>query len=244
MMKKNLKLTVLLFNLLTFTACINTFTTDKIKGQAIIIDNFKDKNPLERLYIEVKYTNDEGYTFNSLSGSATDENGYFEIDTEYKTGLLSLDSWAIANVYTDINQSEKLGSFGFQFPKHTYDYMTIHLDTFSLPHNIWVIPVIKDLGSYQPDEISIDFYNCDVVDTSNTNMTFRDSFTVNQTLNPVEIKMTMNIQHWLTYGSGELARGSLKINNEEIGFGYFRLEEVKHSSEGDVFYLNFTVEKD
>lgn len=243
MIKKNIKFGVLFFSLLAFTACFDTYITDEIKGQAVIIDNFKDKNPLGGLYIEVEYTDDEGYNYDFLSSSITDENGFFKIETDYKPGLFSLDSWAIANVYTDINRSEKLGSFGFQVPEHTYKYKTIHLDTFSLSHNVWVIPVIKDLGDYQPDEIFIDFYNCDLVDSTLRKMTFRDSVTVNQTLTPVEIKMTMNMQHWLSFGSRELARGSLRINNEEVAFGYFKLEKAKHTFEGDTLYLNFTVEK-
>lgn len=242
MMKKSMQYLIIGCSLFVFTTCIEPFTADKIKGQAIIVDNFKDRNPLEGLNIEVEYTNDEGYSYDFLSSSITDENGYFEIDTDYKAGFLGLDSWAIANVYTDIHQGEKLGSFRFQFPEGTYKYKTIHLDTFSLQHHVWLVPVIKDLGDYQPDEISIDFYNGDLVDATQKNMTFSNDIAVNQTFPPVEMKMTMNMQHWLSFGTRELARGSLRLNSQEVGFGYFKLEDAKHTCEGDTLYLEFMVE--
>lgn len=242
----NTKSIILLFTLVTFTACINSVVTEKIKGEAIIVDNFIDKNPLQGLNVEVEYTNDEGYNYDFLSSSITDENGYFAIDTEYKTGVFNLDSWSVANVYTDANHSEQLGSFSFQFPAHTYDYQTIHLDTFSLQHNVWIVPVIKDLGDYQPDEITIDFHNADLVDETQKNMTFSDNITVNQTFTPVEMKMTMNMQHWLASGEGRalIARGGLRINSEEVAFGYFWSHDAMRTVEGDTLYLEFTMEED
>ena len=244
MMKKSMQYLIICCSLFVFTACIESFTADKIKGQAIIVDNFKDRNPLEGLYVEVEYTRDEGYNYDFLSSSITDENGYFEIDTDYQAGFLSLDSWAIANVYTGANHSEQLGSFSFQFPEGTYKYKTIHLDTFSLQHHVWIVPVIKDLDDYQPDEIAIDFYNADLVDDTQKNMTFSNNIAVNQTFMPIEMKMTMNMQHWLSFGSRELARGGLRVNAEEVAFGYFRLEDAKRTVEGDTLYLEFTVEED
>ncbi len=218
--------------------------TDEIRGNAFIVDDFKDKNPLEGLYIEVEYTNNEGRTYDFLVGNTTDKNGYFEIDTKLKGDYFSIDSWAVANVYSDTEYSDTLGYFGFQFSDDTYSYETIYLDTFSLSHNIWVIPRISSLGDYQPDEITIDFQNCELIDTSLTNMTFYGSVVVNQTFTPVEIKMTMNIQHWLSFGTREFARGNLKIDSKEIGYGYFKLEESKHTIEGDTLYLNFDIIKE
>ncbi len=56
--------------------------------------------------------------------------------------------------------------------------------------------------------------------------------------------MTMNIQHWLSFGTREFARGNLKIDSKEIGYGYFKLEESKHTIEGDTLYLNFDIIKE
>ena len=53
----------------------------------------------------------------------------------------------------------------------------------------------------------------------------------------------MNTQHWLSYGTGDLARGSLKKDTKEIAFGYFKLEKFKRTIEGDTLYLDFNVEK-
>ncbi len=235
----NYKTILILFATLILTACIDE--TERIKGHAIIVDNFIDRNPIENLYIEVKYTTDGGYTWNFLSSSKTDKYGYFEIDASYKTYFMNLDRGEHAIVYTDSEHSDTLGRFGFQFPDNTYSYVTIHLDTFSLSHKIWVIPRISSLGNLQPDEISIEFNNCELADTSQTNMTFRGSIDVNRTFTPIEIIMSMNTQHWLSYGTRYLATGSLKKNSQKIGFGYFKLEECKHTIEGDTLYLNFNV---
>lgn len=240
-----IKTIILLFPAFLMTSCIDDYLgPERIKGQAVIVDNFKDKNPLDGICIEIVYTKDEGYTYHYLSNSVTDTNGYFEIDTEYKAGYFNIDSWAIAYVYSDSEYSDTLGSFRFQFPANTYDYKTIHLDTFCLSHNIWVIPRISSIGDYQPDEVSINFYNCELVDTSFINMTYAGSVEVNQQFSPVEIIMSMNMQHWLSYGTREFAFGTLKIESEEIGFGYFKLKEYKHTIEGDTLYLDFDFEQD
>jgi hypothetical protein len=55
--------------------------------------------------------------------------------------------------------------------------------------------------------------------------------------------MNMNTQHWLSYGTREFARGGLKKDNNEIAFGYFKLEKSKRTVEGDTLYLDFNVEK-
>jgi hypothetical protein len=56
--------------------------------------------------------------------------------------------------------------------------------------------------------------------------------------------MNMLLQHWLTYGSRELAYAQLMKNSERIGFGYFTLEEFKHTNEGDTLCVNFDVHQD
>jgi len=232
---------IILFATLIFSACDIIDVNDEIRGDAFIVDNFIDKNPLEGLYIEIEYTRDEGYTYDFLTSSITDNNGYFEIDEKIENSYLCIDCWTVANVYSDTDYSDTLGHFGFQFFDDTHGYKTIHLDTFSLSHNIWVMPRIGSLGDLEPDEISIDFYNCELIDTSLTNMTFYGAVDVNQTFTPVEIKMTMNIQHWLSYGTRELAWGSLKKDSQQIGIGSFRLEDSKHTIEGDTLYLNLDI---
>jgi hypothetical protein len=232
---------LLLFAIGLFTAC--DLDNDRIRGHAVIVDNFKDKNPLEGVSIELKYTTDEGYNYNFLQSVTTDKNGYFKIDAEYKTDFMCIDCWTVAEVYSDLDHTDTLGNFGFQFANNTYSYKTIHLDTFSLSHKIWIIPRIINLGGFQPDQISIDFYNCDLVDNSKKEITYSGAVKVNQTFTPVELEMSMNTQHWLSYGTGDLARGSLKKDTKEIAFGYFKLEKFKRTIEGDTLYLDFNVEK-
>ncbi len=234
--------TILLFlAIFMLTACGSE--TDKITGQAVIVDNFKDKNPLEGVYVEVEYTNNEGYSYEFLNSATTDKNGYFKIDTQFETKFLGIDSWAVANVYSDKEYSDTLGSFRFQYPDKTYSYKTIHLDTFTLSHNIWVIPIIGDLGGFKPDGLSIEFNNCELVDNSKKEVVYSGTVKENQTFAPVELKMTMNTQHWLSYGTRDLARGSLKKDSKEIAFGYFKLVQTKRTTEGDTLYIIFTVDK-
>lgn len=232
---------LILFATVFFSACTLFDLTDEIKGHAVIVDNFKDRNPLEGVYIELMYTKDEGYNYEFLTSTSTDQNGYFELDTKYKSEFFSIDSWVFATVYSDVDHTDTLGEFNFYFPEDTYSYETIYLDTFSLAHNIWVVPRINKLGNYQPEEISIDYYNSELVDNSLEVMTFQGPFHENQTFTPVEVKMTMNYQHWLSYGTRHLARGSLRTGNQEIGFGYFKLEDVKHTNEGDTLFIDFDV---
>lgn len=224
-----------------FSACSSE--TDKISGHAFMVNNFKEKKPLEGIYIEIEYTKNEGYKYDLLQSVTTDKNGFFNIDTKFKTDFMCIDCWAVANVYSNKEYTDTLGSFRFQYPNNTYAYTTIHLDTFSLSHNIWVIPKIINLEGYQPDELSIDFDNCELIDSTQKNMNYFGVVNKNQTFTPVQIKMTMNTQHWLSYGTRDLARGSLKKDSKEIAFGYFKLEKSKHTIEGDTLYLNFNVEK-
>jgi len=236
----NLKTNLFCIVCATFMLSACDFETEKIRGQAIIVDNLNDKNPLEGVYIELMYTKDEGYTYTYLYSVTTDKNGYFKIDTEYKNGLFSFDSWLVTNVYSDEEYSDTLGTFSF----HKADgYKTIFLDTFSLAHKVWFIPKIRYLGGYQPDEITIDFYNCALVDCSQKIMTYSGSVNLNQEFTPVQIKMSMNAQHWFSSGTSSLARGSLKKDSKEIGFGYFKLEKTKHTVEGDTLFLYFDAEK-
>ena len=235
------KILFVLFTIGLLTAC--ELDNDRIRGQAVIVDNFKDKNPLEGIIIELKYTKDEGYNYNLLQSVTTDKNGYFKIDAEYKTGFMCLDCWTVAEVYSDLEHTDTLGNFGFQFADKTYSYKTIHLDTFSLSHKVWIVPRIIDLGGFQPDQLSIEFDNCKLVDKSKKEMDYFGTISNNQTFAPVEMEMTLNTQHWLSYGTRDLARGSLKKNAKEIAFGYFKLENVKRTIEGDTLYLDFNVEK-
>lgn len=223
------------------SACERIEATDKLSGTAIIVDNFKNNMPLEGIYIEVEYAKDESAPSEIIASTTTDKNGFFEINERYASGLLNLDSWLVAHVYKDAKYSDTLGEFGFQFPKNTFRYKTIHLDTFSMPYNIWVIPRISTLSNLQPDEITIEFFNCEVVDAAQKNITHSGTVSLNQTFTPAEIKMTMNMQHWLMYGSKEIAKGTLKKGGQTIGFGHFKLEETKRTVEGDTLYLDFDV---
>lgn len=55
-----------LLSMLLLSSC--GFDTEKIKGHAVIVDNFTDRNLLEGIYIEITQTNDEGYTYEIVDG--------------------------------------------------------------------------------------------------------------------------------------------------------------------------------
>lgn len=230
---------ILLFTLLFLAGCSdNHFSTERIQGHAVIVDNYKDKNPLKGIYIEIVYTNDGGYTYNYLASTTTDSDGYFEFDVTNSTGYFNLDYKALATVYSDSDYSDSLGSFAFQFAEDTFKYKTIHLDTFSLSHNVILIPEIKGLGDSLPGDLSVR-YSCELVDATMANMNFSGPFYENQTLEPVEMIMSMNYQHWLRYGSRDLAFVTAMTGSDTLGFGYFKLENPVYTTHGDTLYLAF-----
>lgn len=49
------------------------------------------------------------------------------------------------------------------------------------------------------------------------------------------------MQHWLSYGTNHLACGSLQKNGKENAFGYYKLENKKHTVEGDSLFLDFNI---
>jgi hypothetical protein len=230
---------IMLASILLFTACFDSVR--KYKGHAVIVDNFNDRNPLEGVYIEMKYTNVEGGDYKYLDGVTTDKNGYFELNTSFNAPFFGFDSDAYASVYSDTKYTDTLGFFRFQFNDDTFAYLTIHLDTFALSHNIWIIPRIKNLGKHQPDEIVIEFQNCGLVDNSRRTTTYSGNIALNQTFEPVEIIMSMSLQHWLCFGSRDLAFAILKKNNNEIGYGYFKLEKPERTVTGDTLYIDFSI---
>ena len=238
-----LKIVLLLFTIFLFTSCFHPFH-DEIKGHAVIVDNFKDKTPLKGVYIEVEHTEDEGYNYYIIGSATTDETGFFKLDLTFESAIFTIDAWSFAHVYSDTNYTDTLGYFSFQFAEDTYSYQTIHLDTFVLSHTIWVKPRIRDLGAYQADEIIIDYNNCKLIDPSLEYITYSDTIYEGQTYDPVQIEMNMLLQHWLTYGTRHLAYAELMKNSEKIGFGYFTLEEFKHTNEGDTLYVDFDVHQD
>jgi hypothetical protein len=237
------KILFITFTAIMLTSCLSPFY-DEIRGHAVIIDNFTDKNPLVGVYVEVEHTEDEGYNYYVIGSATTDSSGYFNLDLKFESAIFTIDAWSIAYVYSDTAYTDTLGYFSFQFAEDTYSYQTIHLDTFVLSHTIWIKPRIRDLGAYQPDEIIIDYNNCELIDPFSEHIIYSNSIYEGQAFNLVQIEMNMLLQHWLTYGSRELAYAQLMKNSERIGFGYFTLEEFKHTNEGDTLCVNFDVHQD
>ena len=238
-----LKIVLLLFTIFLFTSCFHPFH-DEIKGHAVIVDNFKDKTPLKGVYIEVEHTEDEGYNYYVIGSATTDSTGYFNLDIVFESAIFTIDAWSIAYVYSDTFYTDTLGNFSFQFAEDTYNYKTIHIDTLCLEHNVWVVPRIGSLGDNLADELSTSYHNCPLVDAQKENVSYCSPFYVGQTFDPFEIKMTMRLQHWLTFGSRELGFVVLKKDSETIGYGGFTLVEFKHTNEGDTLYVNFDVHQD
>jgi hypothetical protein len=226
--------------LILLSGCLNKLQeNNEIIGQAILVDNFRDKQPLEHAYIEIEYTSNDGIDPEVIYSTSSNEEGYFEIEAEYQSEYLNIDSWTVAKVYSDQSKTDTLGSFSFQFAEDTYSYKTIYLDTFCLAHQVWLIPRITDLNGCLADEITIEFNNCDPIEPSIKIVSYPNPFNEDQTFPPVEIDMNMNLQHWLRYGSKELAWCRLKLNTQEVGYGYFVLENPYHTKEGDSIYLDF-----
>lgn len=240
-MKSFLKFILALTLLLSLNSCFvaDVFKT-KIKGSAHIIDNFNDKNPLEGLYIEVIYDAADGDGVRVLASAVTDKNGYFELEGEYNDGGFNLDNWECAYVFKDAEKLDTLGWFRFHFADETYEYRTIHIDTFSLEHNIWVKPRIVDLKNEKADGVYLSFYNAKPKLKENLNNELYGEVNEGSTFDAIEIKMPMNTQHWLIYGTRDLATGGLLKNGEAFGSGDWNLNYNRPTKPGDTLFLDFS----
>ena len=237
----HLKLFTFLILSSSLSSCfVEDVVKTKIKGGAHFIDNFNDKNPLEGLYVEAIYDAADGDGIQILASAVTDKNGYFELEGEYFSGGFNLDNWDCAYVFKDAEKLDTLGWFGFQFADETYKYRTIHIDTFSLEHTIWVKPRILDLQKEKSEGVYLSFYNAKPQQNKNKYIEFFGEITEGKTFEPIEVKMPLNTQHWLNFGTRTLATGGLIKSGETFGSGDWKLNYNRPTKPGDTLFLDFS----
>jgi len=223
-----------LSTILLFHSC--SLTTTKLKDGAYIVYDLNSKQPLKGLYVEVTYTADEGSSYDVLASTRTDEDGWFEFDEQHSG---CFDCWSHVHVYSDENYSDTLGGFEYAFPDGALNGARIlHADTFVLEHEVVVIPRIGS-SDVTGDYMSINFHNVDL-NSGNQNQSFTQA--VNQgTQFPTEsFQMTMQLQHWLRFGTGYLAIGVVFDSGVEVESGYFKLSNYSGSVAGDTVYIDYT----
>lgn len=209
----------------------------KIDDGAYIVNNRIDRTPLEGLYIELEYTKDEGSTYKVLASTYTDEYGYFEFDERRKD---CFDCWDRTFVYSDSLYSDTLGGFEYAFQDdNLWGAHVLHVDTFVQEHRLWLVPRMTDLGDLEANGLyihSTSYY------ANSTQWVNGQTIEAGQTYDGIEITMDMQLQHWLSFGTGELARGELRNNGASVGFGYFKAPDTVQTIEGDTLFLDFVLQ--
>ena len=220
--------------ILLFQSC--SLTTTKLKDGAYIVNDLDSKQPLNELYVEVTYTTDEGSSYNLLASTHTNEDGWFEFDEQYSG---CFDCWSHVHVYSDENYSDTLGGFEYAFPDGALNGARIlHADTFVLEHEVVVIPRIGS-SNVTGDSMSIHFNNVDL-NSGNQNQSFTQAINPGTQFPAESFQMTMQLQHWLRFGTGDLARGVVFNSGVEVESGYFKLSDYSGSVAGDTVYMDYT----
>lgn len=214
-----------------------SFTSQKINDGAYFVDSMDSKNPLVGLYIELMVTEDEGSTYNLLASTHTDENGYFYFDEEFGN---CFDCWEHVHIYSDSNYTDTLGLLTYAFQDKLSAPLVLHTDTFTLEHQVWIVPRIGDIGNVSADKINIRFDHIDPIGVS-ANLSYTQNITSSTTFPAVETTLNIGFQHWFNFGSGELAQGRLYNGGTEIGWGYFTLTDYRATSPGDTLFIDFAL---
>jgi hypothetical protein len=133
-----------------------------------------------------------------------------------------------------------LGEFGFQFGDDSYRYKTIHLDTFALPHTVWIVPRIASLGSAPGSELHLRMdRGGDFSPAINWERMYSGPFSVGQKLDAWPGTMSFGMQHWLTFGSRELGSAMWTYTTEYSG--NVMAPWRPRTSEGDTLFLDITL---
>lgn len=220
-------------------SCADLVST-RFKGEAYIVDSHRSKQPVEGLWIEAFYYNESQRDNAPFLITTTDERGFFSFDDRSPSGGFDIDGWETAFVYSGPDRLDTLGEFGFQFADESYRYKTLHLDTFALPHTVWIVPRIASLGSAPGNELHLRFdRGGDFSPASNWERTYSGPFSVGQSLDAWPGSMSFRIQHWLSFGSREF--GSAAWTNTTEYSGNVMAPWRPRTSEGDTLFLDITL---
>ncbi|MEY3101834.1 MAG: hypothetical protein RL558_111 [Bacteroidota bacterium] len=227
-----------LFGILAATSCQSAFN-QRIEGEAYLVNNHRDKQPLGGVFFEVFYYQESVRDDEPFAVATTDERGYFKIDgVSTGGGGFDIDGRQQALVYTDLTRSDTLGTLQFAFPGNdTYRYQMIHLDTFALPHRVWMVPRIASLGSNAASEFTLHFYFKDgLCPTGTSDYPITGPLSVGQKLDAYPATMDLANQHWLAFGTRTI--GSAYYPGQVMTSGSVEVPFGLRTAEGDTVYLD------
>ncbi len=220
-------------------SCADLVST-RFKGEATIVDSHRSKQPVEGLWIEAYYFQESERDDAPFFTSTTDERGFFSFEGRSPSGGFDIDGWEMAYVYSGADRLDTLGEFGFQFGDDTYRYKTLHLDTFALPHSVWIVPRIASLGSDPGSELHLRMdRDGDFSPAINFERAYSGPFSEGQKLDAWPGTMSFGMQHWLTFGSRQLGSASWTYTSEY--FGNVMAPWRPRTSEGDTLFLDISL---
>ena len=220
-------------------SCADLVST-RFKGEATIVDSHRSKQPVEGLWIEAFYYNESERDDAPFFTATTDDRGFFSFEGRSPSGGFDIDGWEMAYVYSGADRLDTLGEFGFQFGDDTYRYKTLHLDTFALPHSVWIVPRIASLGSIPGSELHLRFdRGGDFSPAINFERAYSGPFLVGQKLDAWPGTMSFGMQHWLTFGSREFGSATWTYTSEY--FGNVMAPWRPRTSEGDTLFLDISL---
>ncbi|MGA1381246.1 MAG: hypothetical protein ACO30N_06820 [Schleiferiaceae bacterium] len=216
------------------------FVSTRFTGYAYIVDSHRSKQPVEGLWIEAYYFQESERDDAPFFTSTTDEHGYFSFEGRSPSGGFDIDGWEMAYVYSGADRLDTLGTFQFVSSNRPNNYRTVELDTFALPHTVWIVPRIASLGSAPGNEMHLRMdLGGDFSPDSNLERTYSGPFSVGQKLDAWPGYMSFGIQHWLTFGSREFGSAMWTYTTEYSG--NVMAPWRPRTSEGDTVFLDITL---
>ncbi len=214
----------------TLPSC--TLNTDTLNDGAYLVNNAQDRVPIEGAWVEIESTKNEGSTYEVLAQTTTDALGYFYFD-ENAPGCF--DCWSHVHVYEDSTKQQLLGSFEFVSSEGSYLKKVLHLDTFTLAHEVVLVARVAELLHPTEQSMTMD-YRSDLFNAPAQNAT---NVAVGYTFEPIAAEFTMQLQHWLRFGTAMLATGKVNSASGTSYQGDFVLENPFTTKEGDTVYIDF-----
>jgi hypothetical protein len=241
MLKIN-SLSTALLCLFAASSCQSVFN-QRIDGEAYLINNHRDKQPVSGVLFEVFYYQESERDNEPFAMATTDERGYFHIEgVSPGGGGFDIDGWQEAFAFTDLTRADTVGTLQFAYPGNdTYRYKMIRLDTFALPHTVWMVPRIASLGSASASEFTLHFnWKGGLCPTGTSEFQITGPLSVGQTLDAYPATMDLANQHWLAFGSREIGYAYypgqvMTTGSVEIPFGL-------RTVEGDTVFVDVVLE--
>lgn len=213
----------------------------RFDGEAYLVNNHRDKQPVEGVLFEMFYYQESVRDDEPFAVATTDDRGHFKIEgVSPGGGGFDIDGWNQAFAFADPSRTDTLGTLQFAYPGNdTYRYQTIRLDTFVMPHQVWVVPRVASLGTGSGNDLYLRMnQGGDFSPESNLERTYSGPFSLGQKLDAWPGQMSLGMQHWLSFGSREFGSATWAPTTEYSG--NVKAPWRPRTIEGDTVYLDIS----